>query len=162
MIPAQCGLEDLAILFGVSKHRILQLVDEGVIVRAERNQYPLAENVKAMIRHAGRNRQRGSKDQAQARHTELKARETELRVQEREGQLIERDLVDGWMADLVGAFRGELTGLPVRYTRDLAERRRLEDEVNGILRRVADRLRASGEALRDGGGDADPEDEEAA
>jgi hypothetical protein len=95
---------------------------------------------------------KASKSAAATRVTDARTKEIELRMAERQRQLIPVEDAQAVVLELAATMRAELYGLPVRYTRDITERRKLESEVNDVLRRMADRAGSSAEALALGGG----------
>ena len=61
---------------------------------------------------------------------------------------IEDALTD--MAEFAGLVRSELAGLPARLTRIVAERQKVETEIDGVLSRLAQRAAEKAEGLEAG------------
>lgn len=148
-------------LLALSAARITQLVQSGHIPKAGLNQYPLVGSVQGILRYLRSERPGRAKGAAASRLQEAKARSVELANAEREGQLIELDEHHAIIDHVFGLLKTGLSGLPARLTRDRAERRRIEDEVNAILhsaasanQQMAEQLEARGVVL-----EAQPEDD---
>ncbi|MBO6755739.1 MAG: hypothetical protein JJ902_05400 [Roseibium sp.] len=161
VIPEQVGSAELARLLGVTTRRLNQLVDEGVIAKEGRGKFPVHQNVKAFIAFKLR--------------TEFeKAAPSALeRVQERREQLLARKLARDdrdtitlseaidVLDDVVGRFLQSLSGLPARISRDINERRRIEEILDAERDSVSRDFAKSGQALRTGitATEVDPEDD---
>jgi len=127
------SLSAVAQHFGISRTAARDLEIQGIINRAEgldccRLRY---------LQHLRARRSNGSA--ADAAYREARAREIEVRTAERLGRYVAREEFDAMIDALCGMVRAELSGLPARIARgDLALRRIVEAEVNGVLHRLAD------------------------
>lgn len=142
----------VAELFEITAERVRQLVKSGHIEKRGKDQVPLVSAVRGYIRFLKDENRRSSKSASASRVQDSRAREIDLKVAEREGRLIDvvehRDI----FAEVFGTLKAGLAGVPARVTRDMEHRRRLETEIDDILRQAADRFE---QASRDPG-DAGP------
>lgn len=159
--PGMLSLDQASKLLMLTPKRIRQLHEQGHIPMAGRNQYPLVGVVQGYVKFLKDEERRTSKSAAASRVTDARADEIELRTKQRLHQLIDIDEHDEAVATGMGTLRAALAGVPVRFTRDVAQRRRLEDEINAALTVAADRLAQEGASLRAHGvtGEAEPEDD---
>ena len=89
-----------------------------------------------------------------------RARKLRIENDREERLLIETEEAIATLEDIVGTIRAELSGLPVRATRDMDLRKKLEKDVAGILERTIERLGKRLAALQAGDAafEADAED----
>jgi hypothetical protein len=92
-----------------------------------------------------------SKSAAASRIQDARVAEIEMRNAIARREYVPVDDAQAAIDIVVGRVKSELTGLPARVTRDLDQRRKLETEVNGSLKRIADELAASAEYFAKGG-----------
>jgi hypothetical protein len=132
---------------GLGADRLAQHEQAGIIKRAGRNSWPAVETLSALVVHYRSESRRGYRSAADAELRQARVREIEIRTAERERRLIPvTDAADS-MSAMIGLVLTELSGHPARCTRDLALRRRIEDEVFGIRERLSDRMRKVSEQL---------------
>lgn len=167
-MPKIVALEDhtltqaqIAAMTGRSKEWVKKLAQEGVLERDGRGAYKLRSVCAAIIAHYEAMTDRSARTQSAARATDARAAEIQQRIAMRDRALIPIDEALQAMEIVVGTVNSELTGLPARATRDMAIRRKIEDEVNGTKGRIAASLRKGSAAARSGRGldGADAEDD---
>ncbi len=142
---AKPSLSAVAEHFGISRTAARDLEIQNVIDRSA----GLDACRIAYIRYL---RERHSKPSAADSHLrEARAREIEVRTAERLGKLVAVEEFDAMIDELCGVFRTELSGLPARVTRDVALRRTIEREINGMLGRIADIAEANAARLEGAG-----------
>jgi phage terminase Nu1 subunit (DNA packaging protein) len=137
-------------LLGLDPSRISQLMTSGHIVRVDRGKTTLAHAAQgyAAYWHAIASDQ--TKTSADNRMRDARAKEIEMRIAEKERTLIPLEDADYVMTITASKFRDLMMSLPDRYTRDLAERRKLEDLIHADLNALADAFAEAGRELRDG------------
>jgi hypothetical protein len=133
----------------LTREMVRRLVAERIIERRADGSFDLDQARQAYIRHL-RDR-RSDRGAAEAALQLAKAREIELRTAERARELIEFDEACAALDDIVGGIVSELVGLPAAATRDLTMRKHLENLINGIRQRTADRIGRQAESLRSTG-----------
>jgi hypothetical protein len=79
-----------------------------------------------------------------------RALEIRMRREREAGNLIEMRTVETIFADVWGAFRSELAGVPAAATRDLSLRADIETRLNDALDRARGRFEKSSASLRAG------------
>ena len=99
----------------------------------------------AYIRYLRDARASNTKTAAATRVQDARAREIELRMAKDAGTLYAAEDVEAAIADILGTYRSELTGVPAASTRDLTVRATIEKHLNDAI----ERARASFEKLRD-------------
>jgi hypothetical protein len=135
----------LGALLGTSQQRVSQLVKEGLFAPLKNGRIDPFVAVPAYVRAV-----RKVPDEAMGRIRAARAREIEQRVAREANRLILLDDVLEATAEIVGAFRAELSGLPAACTRDLTERAVIERNLNGAIDRTRRRLDAMGKAVASG------------
>ncbi len=138
----------LGVHLGLTRQRVAQLADEGVIERRSDGRF---DQTRARLAYVGwlRSPERRSAKFAAASDLEkAKAALVWLRVREREGRLVELNEALKFITELAGMFRVEAEQLPARIgARDLVERRRIEGIVHAMLHRIADAAEARAKVL---------------
>ena len=135
---------EAAALLNMSPRHLNRLAREGWFEKNAAGKYVAMDIVhdyarfrddreKQMTRLAGDNRVR-----------DARARDIEIRTAEREKVLIRTGACFEIIDEVVGMLRSELDGLPARLTRDQKERRKPEDEIEGVLPRTAERIEKQG------------------
>ena len=152
-------LQQAATLLNRSVSWVQKLVTDGYIVRAGTNQYSVVAIVRALMAYYDDLLENTNKAAAASRATDARTREIELRIAERRRDLIPQEDARAVGREMAAMIKAEFSGLPARFTRDLAERRRLEQEIDGSFDRLAAAARHAGTALETGGIDmaAEPE-----
>lgn len=132
-------------ILGLTSRRITQLAADGAIKRSTRGKYPVAAAITAYLTL------QSTPSAARERLMEARARSIELQNAEREHKLIDTEEAISACDEIVGIFRAELDGLPARLTRDLDERKIVQEAVDAIGHRAADRLEQRAAELRTNG-----------
>jgi hypothetical protein len=141
-----------AALCGRSTQWVHQLAKGGYITKEGHGSYTLVSLVRGVIAYYEDLQSKNSKTAAANRATDARTREIELRIKERSRELIPIEDARAEIADWTSAFRAELQGLAARFTRDMQERRRLEQEIDGALERLSRRTSEAEQALASGEG----------
>lgn len=150
-LPEQIvGPTEVASVFGRTKQWVLDLVKNGHLERVGRGRYRLGDVGAAVVKHYEASREAGNASAAASRVTDARTREIEQRIAMRERQLIPLDDAITEYDILVAVCRKEFDGLPAAFTRDMADRRRLEQLCDGAKTRIADALGKAGDAARKG------------
>ena len=131
------SLQQTATLLDRSISWVQKLVSEGYIARAGTNQYSLVAIVRGLLAYYEDLLEKSNKVAAASRATDARTREIELRIAERRKELIPVEDAKAVVMEFGTIVRAEFTGLPARYTRDIAERRKLEQEVDESFARIA-------------------------
>lgn len=146
-------------LTGRSTQWVHQLVKAGFIPKESHGKYTLVGMIRGIIAYYEDLQSKNSKTAAASRATDARTREIELRIQERSRELIPLEDAKAELADWCSAVRAEFQGLPARYTRDMQERRRLEQEIDGAFERLSKRTSEAEHALAAGEGAVSTEPE---
>jgi hypothetical protein len=127
-------------LAGISKQHLGRLEREGVVQQTARDQWPLVETINKLFNHA-RTRNEAALA-AKQRYEEARAQREETRARQAAGELCNRTNFEAAYAELSGRLFSRIDGLPAAYTRDLNERRRLQDHINRLRNEFAAELKA--------------------
>ena len=141
----------MAAVLGVTPRWLRILADEGFAVRAGRGKYDLAGTVQGALRRAAQERKGDTRIAAENRVREARAREIELRNLKQAHILVEVEEAIAVLDEMIGMFVSELSGLPARFTRDRAERERLEEDIHDLVNRVRARFLEEASSLRQSG-----------
>ena len=152
-------LAQAATLLNRSTSWVQKLVSEGYIARAGTNQYSVVAIVRGLLAYYEDLLEKSNKVAAASRATDARTREIELRIAERRKELIPVEDAKAVVMEYGAMVRAEFTGLPARYTRDIAERRKLEQEVDESFARIAAACERAESALAEPGEprEAEPE-----
>ena len=143
------SMEAFARHIGVSRERVRALVAEGVIAPASDGRLDLDKSRLAYLQHL---RDRPQRSQAADKLREAKAEEVRLRLAERMHELIERDAATEVVEDVLATLLVGLQGLAARVGgRDLALRRKIDDEIYRIRKEAADRIQKHAASLAETG-----------
>jgi hypothetical protein len=138
-------------LLMISEERIRQLVKQGYVPKPEKRGFvQLVGAVQGYLRYLKDDERRSTKSAADSRVRDARALEIELRIAERSRELIPVEDALNDMVELAGMVRSELAGLPARLTRIVAERQKVETEIDGILSRLSQRAAEKAEGLEAG------------
>lgn len=119
----------LSELLGVSDRRVRQLAEEGILIRAAKGRYKLAESMKNYIltlRIANQDSEEKiygetlDLDAEKAKHEVVKIQMSELKLQLMKGQLHKSEDVRAVMCDMLTAFRSRLMNQPAKSAPVLA------------------------------------------
>lgn len=152
-------LEVAGRLLMISAERVRQLIKAGYIQRPKLGHTTIVSAVQGYIRFLKDEDRKSTKAGAAIKATEARTREIELRIAERTRDLIPQEDAKAVISQLAATVRAEFTGLPARMTRDMAERRRLEQECDDSLARIAEALEKSAISLAAGYTDTEAESE---
>ena len=153
------AVQTLAWLLDLTPQRINQLVAEGWIRKSARNSIFIKDGVKG---HLAFVEDRHEKTRHTATDDELRAeraRKLRLENDRTEGKIMETDAAFDAIDKICATIRIGLAALPARVTRELALRRKIEDEVDRILTVVSAKLEDRGTLLA-GGEDAEAAEED--
>ena len=150
--------DEIGRLIGLTGRRVTQMADEGKIPKPVNGKYNAPAVIRALLNGAKERRAPTPLEKAQAKRAEEIAAEIADRRAAKRGELIAVDAAVAIFDELVAAVRSEIVGLPARVTRDMALRRKLEDEVDASLGRIA---RRCGDAANDARTGRAPSDAEA-
>ncbi|MDI4656021.1 type IV toxin-antitoxin system AbiEi family antitoxin domain-containing protein [Xanthobacter autotrophicus] len=129
----EVSADDLASLLEVTSKTIRNLADRGVIVRASRGKYLLAESIRNLLADARKASRSNDLDKEQLALVREKRRAAELRNAETEGRLIELDEAFAVLDQIIATYRIGLDGLPARITRDVTLRKQIKAECDATL-----------------------------
>lgn len=146
-------------LLMIGPDRIRQLVKAGYISKVRPAHTTIVSAVQGYIRFLKDEDRKNTQKGAAGKATEARTREIELRIAERKRDLIPQEDAKAAVTQLAATVKAEFTGLPARWTRDMAERRRLEQEIDASFERIADALESAKTALATGGDDTASEPE---
>lgn len=125
---------------GVGAERVRQFIKEGLVERGPRGKVSLVSAYRGYVKFLKDDERRSSKSASASRVQDARAREIELKVAAREGRLV--DVVEhlDLFAEVFGSLKAGLAGIPARVSRDMAHRRKIETEIDDVLRQAADRF----------------------
>jgi hypothetical protein len=115
----------LARILGLSERTAYRLAEAGVLVRTAKGRYDVAQSVQSYIIHmltsAAPGQSEESPDLAQARQDLYREQTRRLRLENdaRESQLVEADLVEGFLAHVAVTFGAQLDALGGRLAGQL-------------------------------------------
>ena len=151
------GAGEAAELLQITPRRLQQLAAEGWIPRGKRGQYTVGGVVQGYVRSIRDEKAKSSKSAGEDRIREMRARQLELEIAREERVLIPTEDAIAAMEEVVGMVRADLSGVPARLTRDIERRREIEQAINAVLARTAERLGKSAAALETGSEASDPD-----
>ena len=152
-VREEISVKKLAEVLGIGERWIQQLEKQGVIAKTRHGRYLLAESVQAYIKFkVGSEVARAVPVESNAgeRVKAERARKLKLENDEKELRLVQTPDAVAALDAIVGPLRADLAGVPARVTSDVSERRRIEDAIDTVLRRLADRFAKAGSDLRAG------------
>lgn len=129
---------------------VQNLTSAGWIAQEKRGEYIPINVVRGAIAYYEDKIAQNSKAAAASRATDARTREIEMRMAERARKLVPIEDSMSILAEVVQMTRAEFGGLPARYTRDMAERRRLEKEIDDSFSRLERTASQRREALASG------------
>lgn len=153
--PAKAGanlipISQAAALLMVTERWIRDLQKKGYVPKADRGMVSLVGAVQGYIKWLKDEERRTSKSAAASRVQDARAREIEIRIAKEEGRLVELEEAESVFAEIIGAYRSELSGIPAALTRDLDFRAKIEKLHNDAIDRCRRRFAEACEALRAG------------
>jgi hypothetical protein len=133
---------EVALLAAITPSRLSQLERAGVVKRSGRDQWLLAETLNKLFADA-RSRNEATSS-ARQRFEEARAAREELKLAESRRKLHDAAVAEATELTLeaINMVVADLEALPVKFTRDIPERKRLRSDIEAIRRKWAARLRA--------------------
>jgi hypothetical protein len=140
-IDQPIGAEDAARLIGVTPSWLHALERKGLITKLGRGQYSPVNVVAGYVKSIADDRPATAHAVSVADLAATKARIAKLKAEELEGSLINKAAAWEHISQTVAEFFVDISSLPAAFTRDLPERRRLEQMINAIRNRFAKKVR---------------------
>lgn len=138
-------------LIMVSKVWLGKLVKDGYIEKVAHGKYDLVSVVQGHIRYLKDEERRTSKTSASTRMQDARTKQLERRMAVEAKELVNRDDAR-FVADFVAATtKNVMMQIPPRFTRNIAERDRLEAMIAEGLNEIADAVDEKATALETGG-----------
>lgn len=144
--------EQAGALFDRSKRWIQERAKEGWF-KSDKGKFELVQLCRGVVAYFDDLQAKSEKKAAATRVTDARTREIEMRIAERQRELIPLEDARNLMGQFAALVRAELTGLPARMTRDKAERKKLEKDVDDALRRLSSKAQKAAAALEAGSSD---------
>ena len=107
---------DAAKLIGKSERWLIELVTKGYIKKTNDNKYTPREVATGALRAAADDKKTTDHSKAVAALAATRAKMAQLKLDQLAGTLINRPLMWEYVAELLGEFFAELTGLPAAFT----------------------------------------------
>lgn len=136
--PRYISAELAGQLLMIGAERVRQLRKEGWIPADGRGRFTVPGSVQGYIRYL-QSRINAAKE-ADNRLRAEKLKREQLRLAREEGELIPFEAVKDLVLELQSSIRDKLISMPSRITRDLAERQKIEAEIDKVLDEVADSI----------------------
>lgn len=158
--PAQTiSVQQAATLLNRSVRWVQNLVSDGYIQKEGHGRYSVVAVVRGAMAYMDDMLEKSNKSAAASRATDARTREIELRIAERKRDLIALDDARAVVSEMAALVKAEFVGFPARVTRNLEERGRLEQEIDGSFKRLAAAAQSAENALATGSIDmaAEPE-----
>lgn len=140
----------------IGAERIRQFVKDGLVERGPRGMVSLLSLYRGYVKFLRDDQRRSSKSASTSRVNDARAKEIELKTAEREGRLMDVDEVRDVVSEWAGKLRAGLSGLPARLSRDMTFRRKIEAEIDDVLRQVTDHFSKAMGGRPGAGAAADP------
>ncbi|MBP2655878.1 MAG: hypothetical protein H6Q73_3447 [Firmicutes bacterium] len=112
--------EGLAACIGVSRQRVQQLVQEGVLTRVDNGKYSIADNIQRFINYKTGGDGAVSYDEERALHEQTKRRMSEITLAKIERRMHDANDVELVMTDMLANLRTQLLGMPSTLSGELA------------------------------------------
>ena len=152
-------VSQVAALCGRSTQWVHHLAKAGFVQKQGKNEYAIVAVVRGVIAYYEDLQAKNGKTAAANRATEARTREIELRIQERQRDLIPLEDARAVVSEMAALVRAEFQGLPARYTRDMQDRRKLEQDIDGSFERLSRRAEEAARSLETGRPDLETERE---
>lgn len=144
MIP----LEQAAQLLMLTSVRLRQLAKDGWFPAPVKGKVSLVLTVQGYIKFLRDEDRRSSKSATASGLQATRQREIEMRMAREEGELLPLVEALGVIDEYASAVTTSIKNLPARYSRNPAERARLQPLVDEVLTTVADVMQGKAEELR--------------
>lgn len=138
-------------LLMVSEAWIGKLHKMEYVPKAARGKWNLVAVVQGYIRFLKDEDRRSSKSASHSRMTDIKAERLEMQMKAERRELVPFEDTRLVLDTAAGLMQSSLMSIPAKFTRDIAERRRLEGMIAQALNDIADGMEKKAEALKKGG-----------
>lgn len=145
------SIEQASRLLMITPQWLRRLQADGFVAKGPRGKVLLVAAVQGYIKSLKAEERRSSKHAADSRVRDARAAMIELQMAERKRDLVPIEDATAALDLVVGKVKEEMGGLAARVTRDIGLRRKIEAEINGAQKRIAEGLGTSAEFLRKGG-----------
>lgn len=152
--------ETLGRLLMVTDRHVQRLAKEGVFETKGRGKYPMVPCIHAYIRHLKEENKTQTRVAGDNRLRDARAKEIELRVAKSDRSIIDLSEAQDIVDKMAGAFLQSMVGLPARITRNVNERKRIENICDKVRKKLADRFAEISESVQSGVDAADALGEE--
>jgi hypothetical protein len=159
-MPDHVIQKEMAKILSITDRQVRNLMNDGVLVREGRSEFPVAENV---ARYVAFKEKAATEKAAPAAADGLRTKREEqlaIRIGREDRQLITLKEAMEFVDNVCGLFVQTISGLPARHTRDLAERKRLEATCDDVRKELSDGFGKEQRALRTGVPIAEASDED--
>ncbi|MET4233379.1 phage terminase Nu1 subunit (DNA packaging protein) [Bradyrhizobium sp. LA6.10] len=133
--PAGASQAQIAQHLDISQPRVAQFVGEGVFKPLPSRKLDLDACRVAYIRWLRDETRKSTQSAAATRVQDARARAIELRTAREEGRLVPLEGVHAVIADILGTYRYELTGVAAASTRDLSIRTAIQRHLDEAIDR---------------------------
>lgn len=148
--PIEAGISTVLAgeLLQLGPERVRQLIKDGYVVRSAHGRVTIRQAVQGYLRFRDDSERRSSKSASASRVQDARAREIDVRTAERDGRLVDLTEHLDVFAEVIGALKAELMGVPAQASAAMDVRRKIERAINDALGRCAIRFeKASAEAV---------------
>jgi len=132
----------------LSRQRVMQLVDEGVIARLADGRFDQDVCRIRYIRFVREEGRRANTSEETRRLIDAKARSVEIANLKREGELAPVAEAIEFVNECLGGFKSDMDGFAASVTRDVTLRQRIDARVNEIFRASSERFAREAAKLR--------------
>lgn len=139
-------------LLGVSRVWIMKLSKAGYIAQHSRGRWVLSEVVQGYVRFLRDEDRRSSKSSSASRMQDVKTQRLEMQMAAERRDLVPREEAQIVLDTAAAAIRGPVMAVAAKYTRQIADRRRLERLLADALGTAADTIEKRAQALATGRG----------
>lgn len=137
MLPPTITTAELQELTKYSRPAIVELEQQNVIKRVDRDTWPMPATMAALVVHLRERVRKTAVSDERSRWEAARAQREELRAKKLAGELcLVSDFRDAWV-DVVGYMVAGLTAVPARCSRDVAMRHTIEKELDAWRTDVA-------------------------
>lgn len=131
--------DGLAACLGVTRPRVIQLANEGVLLRGDNSKYTLAENIRRYIdyvKNGGRTEQtddesKGAYWDEKTLHEKAKREFAELRLEKYKNQIHEAKDIELMIGGMLTVFKRRMLSIPHNMAQILANKS--PDDINDVL-----------------------------
>lgn len=125
--------DGMAACFGLTRQRIVQLANEGVLTRDEKSKYPVAENIKRYLAHKAGGKGAISLDDERAKHEKAKRELTELDLARKLNIVHEASDIELMVGGILTVFKRRMLSIPHKMALVLANTNQSSEEINELL-----------------------------